>query len=1020
MHLETLRSQLLALSRTEGQLHELKNRVADGTSKTELSIIQVLELWQHIFRDTFEQYHRLSTRLVQTEDRASALNLWNEYLLHVQLFLSDTLPDSYVCLNEYRNLCEIHQNVLTSQQAILAVKTDATINIDSNLADKFNQLSALHNETLSRIIDRHAEIKHRLKMWDKYGNDQNNLLLWLKEKEREKSRLQLRYIHLQRIPHILQEIQNMLAQMKQARRNCTELRAHQDQIIRFCKDSAMITSLRMEIGAVRQRIDNLHASLETWRDFLCRISNLSDTYDQKVTYLRLQFQRTQDAICTTSKIKPQTASQTDQTLNELRCQRVLISDQTSALEEITVIQEEIKECLCPSNVKVIRRTIHALWQQQADIDHQLIDLIAKIEDRFTLVDTFTKKYDRFTQWMDGSEHRLDYESCCILYDSDELLRRFEKDLQSEFELREREKDWLLSTGRELLTFYATFSENEDLYRVQIKKKIDIIVERWEKLKVLSKQRSTKIQELKLTIVRLEDRIAYIRAWLHNVGVELNKPIVFESSAKIAVDKIIQENETLQRTIERESSNIGEVLNLCEMVLSDADTWKNQIDTKSLSTSIELLDHRWKHICNASVERKQKIHTIWSFLLEALRLTNDLNSWINKQENTLNELEEGIENLTKIQTEQRIEALEREIREIEHHQMQVNTLTQSYSKLVKCNGIDPSNIQDLASPCKVLISQYDKLIPRSLEILGKLNMDMQMNQKFINLHGKAVVALSRIDAELTKKEHLTKMCPQDKLQSLHILEHEMKLCENDLSSADELGLIIMRKSNQRDVYNIQKMIDEYQLLWKDVTSRITVIKSNLIAQVNQVEDKSIHRSETNTTVQVNTLASLVRTTSITPKDAYLLELSAALEECHENLDELEKEINNAQRKPGSQVVQKMCSKCQSSVELLHHLSNILITECFCSDEEAATAEVSRISSRYAAMVATWKSKEIQLENRYNLFADFILFSLTFLFLYWIMGFAFFNFSYSLCKTLLFNVPNHSQFGFFFKFTNFLLD
>lgn len=956
--------------------------MADSTSGTEFSIIEVLELWQQIFRDTFQQYHRLSTRLVQSENRASALNLWHDYLMHVQLFLSEALPDNYSCLNEYRNLCEIHQNVLTSQQAILSLRSDEDVNVDPSLTEKFQQLSTLHNETLLRIIDRHAEIELRLKLWNSYKNDQSNLLIWLKEKEREKSRLQLRYIHLQRIPHILNLIQNMLGQMEQAQSDCTNLRSQQAQIIQFSNDSAMITSMRMESGAISQRIENLRASLETWRDFLRRISNLSATYNQKVNELQTQFEQTQNVICITLRSIPQNVNQIEKTLDELRGQRVQISKLTPELESITVIQEELKEILDTSNMKTIRRTTHTLWQQQADLDQQLTQLITNIDERLTISDTFDKKYDRFMQWMDESEQRLEDESCCILYDSEELLRRLEKDLQSEFILREREKEWLLSTGRELLTFYATSNDNDKYHRVEIKKKLDIIVDRWEKLRSISKSRLNKFQELKMTIIRIEDRIAAVRAVLHNFDVQLNKPIIFESSTNNAFEKVIQENDAIQRSIEKESANVGEVLNLCEMVLSDVDTWKSHIDTNALSTAIETLDRRWKYICNTSVERKQRIHTIWTLLLESLTLSNDFDAWVTHQENDLNELEKNIDKLTKDQTGKRISALENKIREIEHHHsLQFECLSQIYSKLVKCNGIDPSNIQELANPCKMLFNRFEKLIPRALDLIGKLNMDMKLQQKFINLHGKSVVTLTRLDAELTKAEHLTEMKPEDKLQSIQVLEQELKLCENNLSSADELGLVIMQKADQSGVDDIQTMIDEYQLLWTDITTRITIIKTKLtttITQNKQIEEKEIYRSETDSAVQVNTLPSLNRTTSITPKDAYIYELQVALKECREYLDQLEKEVNNSARKPGSQVVQKLCSNCQSSVELLHHLSNILITECFCSDEEASVTEVSEVTARYKALLTIWKSKERQIENRYiscsfvHLFAYFYFF------------------------------------------------
>lgn len=963
--LTTLRSQLLALSRTEGQLNELRNCMTDSTLDTELSIIEVLEFWQQIFRDTFQQYHRLSTRLVRNEDRAAALNMWHDYLLHVQLFLSESLPENYVCLNEYRNLCEIHQNVLTSQQAILSVKTDRNVIPDSSLLEKFNKLSTLHNETLSRIIARHTDIEQRLKLWNKYKNDHTNLLNWLKEKEREKSRLQLRYIHLQRIPHILNTIQNMLSEMEKAQNDCADLRSQQAEIIRFCNDSALITSMRMELGAIGQRIENLGASLETWNDFLCRISRLSSTYNCKVKELQSQFKQVQDIILETSKPIPQGRDRREGMLTDLRRHRVSINNLISELESVTIIQEELKECLYPSNIKTIRRTTHTLWQQQADLDYQLSYLITNTEDLLKVTETFATKYDRFMKWLIETEQRLESESSCVLYDSEELLRSFERDLQSEFVLREREKEWLLATGRDLLCSLTTSNENESekFQRIEMKKKLDMLVDRWENLKILCKSRVNKVQELKMTLTRIEDRIATARLWLHNVEVALHKPITFESSANSALNKTIQENEMLQRSIEKESGSIGEVLNLCEMIMSDVEMWRAHANMNSLSTAIETLDRRWKFVCNSSVERKQRIHTIWSLLQDTLEQTNDLNSWVNEQENALNELEDGVEKLTKFQTEQRINDLECKIREIEHCQPRINSLALTYSKLVKCNGINPANIQDLANPCKLLMNRYDKLIPRALDIIGKLNMDMKVHQQFVNLYGKSIIALSQIDAELTKAEHLTKGDAKQKFQTLNVLEHELKLCENNLASADELGLEVMKRSDRNEVDVIQNMIDEYQSLWKDITTRIKVIKTKIITHVNQEkEEKLVYRSECDTAVQVNTLPSLNRTTSIAPKDVYIQELKEAIKECHENLDELEKEINNPQRKPASQVVQKLCSNCQSSVELIHHLSNLLITEYFCSDEDAYAAEVANMSSRYDSLTIIWKSKERQLENR----------------------------------------------------------
>lgn len=586
-------------------------------------------------------------------------------------------------------------------------------------------------------------------------------------------------------------------------------------------------------------------------------------------------------------------------------------------------------------------------------------------------DTFANKYERLMQWMDSIEMRLNNEAHSVLRDPEELLRRLEKDVESEIALREREKEWLLSSGRELLTFYASNSEQDQQIRKEIKRKLDAVVDRWERLKNLCKSRSNQIHELKLTMRSLQDRIAAIRAWLHTVEGDLSKPLVFESSANRAFDKVIHENEKLQRSIEKESSNVGEVLNLCEMLLSDVDTWKAHIDTNTLSVAVDSLDRRWKNVCKASVERKRRIHTIWTLLLEVLSLTSDQVNWIEQQESDLNALEQNLDKLTKNETQQRIIEVENKIKEFEQQQSKFKLLNQSYSKLVKSNGVDPSNIQELTMASKNVSQRYEQLTPRALDIIGKLNSDIKVYREFINTHGKAVVALTQIDTDLTKLQHLETLDPEEQLNNIHVLEQELKLCETDLAQADTLGLVIMKKSKPEDIEAIQALIDEYQTLWKEITTRITIIKTEItttitrLKEINESVQVETLRFETDSAVQVNTLPSLNRTTSITPKDAYIYELEAALKECRQNLEQLEKEINNPKRKAGSQVISKLISNAESSVELLNHLSSILITECFCTNEEAAVVEVADVTARSEALIALWKAKERQQESRYSI-------------------------------------------------------
>lgn len=396
VQLVALRTHLLSLGKTETQLKHLHEHAIDGspTSEHEHSIVEVLELWQTVFQETFQQYHRLSSRLVQSSDSASALRLWREYLQHVQAFLSSGVPEDYSSLTENRHLCEVHQNLLTSQQTVLSLKTDGSSNVDPALAEQFNSLTNLHNETLSRIIERHTEIEVRLSAWDKYKNDQSQLLEWLKNKEKERTQLQLRYIHLRRVPHTLNRVETLIEQIPIGEIDAENLRKQQTYLLRFSND-ALATSIRMEHAAIAQRIGNLRAALETWRIFLTKIIDLGKTYNVKVKELQSSFEETQNVITLTSNDLPATPAEIDSKVNQLRGQRVRLNNLTGDLEQINVIQEELKECISPNDMKTIRQTVWILWQQQAELDQQLSLLINQIEERLSLSAIFLAKHERF-------------------------------------------------------------------------------------------------------------------------------------------------------------------------------------------------------------------------------------------------------------------------------------------------------------------------------------------------------------------------------------------------------------------------------------------------------------------------------------------------------------------------------------------------------------------------------------------------------------------------------------------------
>ncbi|KAK5645556.1 hypothetical protein RI129_006856 [Pyrocoelia pectoralis] len=980
--LETLRDHLLELSKTESRIQKMKDSSLEKSRprRTESSIIEILQLWQQVFRETFQQYHRLSTRLIKNEDSMAALKLWQEYLLHVQQFLLGSIPSEYNSLAEHQRLLEVHQNLLTTQQSILQPLSNRDSKLyELNLLEQFNTLTNLHNETLSKIIDRHGEVSNRLSAWDRYRYDQNRLLGWLKDMEKERERLQLRYINIRRVPKVLAKIQTLLSQIPQGEEQSEQLQKQQPQLLQF-SDDAFGASIRMEHVAIVQRISNLQAGLDTWKQFLERIGALVKVYEEKVKKIQDLFDSFQDTINSNSQELPGTHSVIAYRLETLRQIRGKLNDLTKDLEQLGVTQEQLKECVSPMDMKTISQRMWLLWHQQGDIDHQLTILCHQLEERLGLRSAFEARQSRFIIWADNLEKRLEEEQ--EKGDPSEVLRRLETDLQTEMSLKNHEYKWLTYTGKELVS--ACGEDYSDVVAKQnLQVKTDEVRKRWERLEQLGKNRISKIQDMTQTMLQLELRIAEIKSWLHQTEIKLSKPIVFESSNKDVIDKLIQEHDVLKKSIEKESVIIGEVINLWELLLSDADVWKIYFTTESITLDIQNIEKRWKIVCGKAVERKQKLVFVWKLLLEILRVCSEQEQWLTAQDDALKQLDKPVNKQSREQISEKITKLENLIKEVESRSPTFEILEQTYSKLAKTSGLDPMNVRKLTSHVRQSIIKWRDILPNAQGVLQNLQRELALYKEFVAAHGNAIMGLTRIDAQLTELQHL--ISPEiespviERLEKLEKIDQSLTAQNTILENADKLGLLLMQRRPKPESTKIQEMIDEYQLLWKDIQERIITLKSNLKMQRREMDEGvqvETLKFEQDTAVQVNTLPPhLQRMMSITPKDAYMVELASAIGESTSNVNKLQSIVDKDIPQQGStelHIIAKQIAKllvtCQSSIELMNHLHDVLIDECDATEDEARSEEVKALSTRYSNLISKAKQKETKIRELRSSISD----------------------------------------------------
>ncbi|XP_071454287.1 muscle-specific protein 300 kDa-like [Hetaerina americana] len=1007
--LNTLRNHLLSLGKSEGHIQNLKEKAIEVNSsnpESSVSIVDILQLWQQVFRETFQQYHRLSASLVKSQDGAAALQLWQEYLLHVQSFLSESIPADYHGLTEQQHLCEVHQNLLTAQQSILLSKGedkgdrgDVISKKAANSAqvmEQFNSLTNLHNETLARIMERHGKVKARITGWEKYRRDQDSLLRWLKEMEQEKQKLQLRYIHIRSLPNTINKIQVLLDQIPEGESQADNLHAQQTQLLEFCEE-ALATSIRIEHAAIVQRINNLQASLETWKDFLNRVSSLQHNYEEKSGRVQVVLREIHSKAISQKPLSHGEMQATLQSLHMLQGElRTLVSD----LQELVGTQEQLKDCVSPTDMKGISQKSWLLWQQHGDLEHQLALLSHQIEEKLGMHKLFDSRYARFIVWVKDMEERLSGPSIAPGNESAEDLVAYLEGDEGEGEelgLKGKEVAWLMETGDKLLEMYE-----DDDYKKEVREKVKLVQDSWNLISQLRKNRILKLQELIVMLSTLESQQLELRTRLHQLEAKLMSPLTFTECSKAEVESMLKSHEELQLQVDDEEAKVNEVIGLCDRLLVESELTDARVDVDYIQSTRDNIMRRWKNILALSSNRKRKIQNVWTLLVDMLKLCSEHEEWLSSRQQIIEDITENGPAITKDDILRAINRVEGVLNDLESKNPALQIMEQSYSKLAKEAGfklpdgaLDAAKASDNERPkveesvdrpaqlppplhrVRSLLICWNSLPKKAFDLAQSLRYLLNLYMEFSNAHQRVIVGLTQTDLQLTNLEHLCETAQN--YEGVLKLESEVEAYTPLLQSVDNQGRALLDRTGHGKTAAIQSMMEEYWILWKEIERRLCDLKStipkNLESKVEAKRyevDQSVQvdtlRFEKESAIQVDTLGltSVYDSGQITSREAYLMELETAIGECTANLESLQASVQSPTPTgddvtAASSALVKMIGLCHSSVELVKHLSSLLLRECGVTEEEARTAEVHNLCVQYDALVAIAKAREQHLRS-----------------------------------------------------------
>ncbi|XP_037376549.1 nesprin-1 isoform X6 [Talpa occidentalis] len=340
---------------------------------------------------------------------------------------------------------------------------------------------------------------------------------------------------------------------------------------------------------------------------------------------------------------------------------------------------------------------------------------------------------------------------------------------------------------------------------------------------ISRQAIKKLKETLVAVQQLDKNMSSLRTWLAHIEAELAKPIVYESCDSEEIQRKLNEQQDLQRDIEKHSTGVASVLNLCEVLLHDCDACATDAECDSIQQATRNLDRRWRNICAMSMERRLKIEETWRLWQKFLDDYSRFEDWLKTSERTAAfPSTSGVLYTVAKEELKKFEAFQRQVHE---SLTQLELINKQYRRLAR------ENRTDAACSLKHMVHEgnrrWDDLQKRVASILRRLKHFIGQREEFENARDSILVWLTEMDLQLTNIEHFSECDVQAKIKQLKAFQQEISLNRNKIEQIIAQGEQLIEKSEPLDAAVIEEELDELRRYCQEVFGRVERYHKKLI-------------------------------------------------------------------------------------------------------------------------------------------------------------------------------------------------
>ncbi|XP_067337449.1 nesprin-1 isoform X17 [Channa argus] len=328
-------------------------------------------------------------------------------------------------------------------------------------------------------------------------------------------------------------------------------------------------------------------------------------------------------------------------------------------------------------------------------------------------------------------------------------------------------------------------------------------------------RVKKLRETLVAVQQLDKNMSSLRSWLARIETELSRPIVYDTCDDQEIRRKLNQQQALQKDIEKHSTGVASVLNLCEVLLHDCDACSTETECDSIQQATRGLDRRWRNICAMSMERRLKIEETWRLWQKFLDDYSRFEDWLKTSERTA-ALPNSSGVLYTVAKEElkKFEAFQRQVQEC---LTQLELINKQYRRLARENRTDSScGLREMVHDGN---KRWDNLQKRVAAILRRLKHFIGQREEFETARDSILVWLTEMDLQLTNIEHFSECDVQAKIKQLRAFQQEIYLNTGKIELVFRQGEALIEKSEPLDAAVIEEELEELQRYCQEVFGRV---------------------------------------------------------------------------------------------------------------------------------------------------------------------------------------------------------